>query len=252
MIVWHKSTTETPAHAAGRAVTRWVDPSIGGGVARSRLRQAPVGWRDRQDDQGVGVLSAASATTIATVAAAACAPTTPTLTPTPSATPTPIQIIVNSSGAGGVPWGWAILLAVLTALAGYYGPWLLRKTGKGTVAASERSNDLTIDSIANAVEARLDSRLGALELDKWRRREETMRLLRWAAEQATKGDDEQDAWRVGLATLGALGRSELLQEEDQELIDSVLQALYAEPEVEYAEGVAEGVEPDVVLDEGGE
>jgi hypothetical protein len=119
------------------------------------------------------------------------------------------------------------------------------------VAAADRSNELTSDSIANAVEARLDGRLGALELDKWRRREETMRLLRWAAEQATKGDDEADSWRVGLATLEALGRSELLQAEDQELIDSVLQALYAEPEDEYAEGEAEGVEPDVVLDDDG-
>ena len=162
---------------------------------------------------------------------------------------THIAAQVTESG-GGVPWALALLLAAVTAVAGYYGPWLLRKTRKGTAAGAEDSNDLTADSIANAVEARLDSRLGALELDKWRRREETMRLLRWAAEQATRG--EEDAWRVGLATLEALGRSELLQEEDHELIDSVLHALYAEPEDEYAEGESEGDEPDVILERDGE
>jgi hypothetical protein len=129
----------------------------------------------------------------------------------------------------------------------YFGAWLQRRTGKGTVAAAQRSNELTAETIANAVEARLDVRLGALELDKWRRREETMRLLRWAAEQATKDDSEGDAWRVGLATLEALGRSELLQTEDQELIDSVLRALYADAEVAYAESEAAGDEPSVVL-----
>jgi hypothetical protein len=51
--------------------------------------------------------------------------------------------------------------------------------------------------------------------------------------------------------LEALGRSELLQDEDQELIDSVLRALYAQPANEYAEREAAGEEPDVILDEDG-
>lgn len=181
---------------------------------------------------------------------AAASTSRPVPTPNGSASPAPCRTTVKSSA--GIPWGWAIGVAIVTALAAYYGPWLLRRTGKDAVGASERSNEVMISSIANAVSARLDSRLAALELDKWRRREETMRLLRWAAEQATRGGDEEDAWRVGLATLAALGRSELLQDEDQELIDAVLTALYAQPEAEYAEGEAEGVDPDVVLKEGGE
>lgn len=163
----------------------------------------------------------------------------PPPTPTPIATPTPFQIVVEGGG-GGPGSGWALLIAVLAAASGYFGAILTRRTGRDT-------NQLTAESIANAVESRLDTRLTALELDKWRRREETMRLLRWAAEQATSAEGAQDSWRVGLATLGALGDSELLQEEDQALIDAVLKALYADPESEYAEAAAEGDEPQVVL-----
>lgn len=95
--------------------------------------------------------SAAAATLIAT--SATIAPPAPTPLPTPSATPTPVQIVVESGAGGGVPWGWTIVLATFTALAGYYGPWLLRRTGKGTVVAAERSNELTAETIANAVAA---------------------------------------------------------------------------------------------------
>jgi len=161
---------------------------------------------------------------------------------TPDAPPTPIQVVVEGVG-GGLDSGWTLLIALLAALGGYVGAILTRRTGKDT-------NRLTAEGIANAVEARLETRLTALELDKWRRREETMRLLRWAAEQATSSEGAQDAWRVGLATLDALGASELLQKEDQALIDAVLTALYVEPEAEYAEAAAEGDEPQVVL--GGE
>lgn len=161
-----------------------------------------------------------------------------------------LQVTAQNGGGGGVPWGWTVAVALVAALAGYFGPLLLRRTGKETTAAARRTNELTADSIANAVEARLNDRMSALELDKWRRREETMRMLRWAGEQATKGEDQADAWRIGLATMEALGRSELLQQEDQELIDAVLQALYAEAEAEYAEDEARrGEPPDVILDE---
>jgi hypothetical protein len=161
------------------------------------------------------------------------------------------QSFALDAGSSGAPLWSLFLTAGIALIVGLFGPWLLRKTGRGQVQAASRANMLTAEAIANAVDSRIEARLGALELDKWRRREETMRLLRWAAEQATKsGNDQEDAWRVGLATLEALGRSELLQEEDQVLIDAVLQALYAEPEDEYAEAEAEGREPDVVLDDG--
>lgn len=56
-------------------------------------------------------------------------------------------------------------------------------------------------------------RKGANELDVWRRREETMRMLRWASEQAASKDAAMA--RMGVAALAAVGNSELLQEPDQ-------------------------------------
>lgn len=63
------------------------------------------------------------------------------------------------------------------------------------------------------------ARKSAVELDHWRRREETMRLLRWAVELAA--DDNQRKAEVGLRTLIELTESELLQAEDQALVDGI-------------------------------
>lgn len=94
---------------------------------------------------------------------------------------------------------------------------LLRRTGK--------------ESTLNTTLSRLDARLGAVELDRWRRREETMRMLRWAAERALDPDHQS----VGVAALTALNDSEMLQPEDQALIDAVIEAVLAEPIAEYSE-----------------
>jgi ribosome assembly protein YihI (activator of Der GTPase) len=77
-------------------------------------------------------------------------------------------------------------------------------------------------------------RKGANELDVWRRREETMRMLRWASELAVSDDDAKA--RMGVAALAALSGSELLQEEDQQLVDAVLDSVLEEPleEIEAA------------------
>ncbi|MEI4270559.1 hypothetical protein TEK04_02385 [Klenkia sp. LSe6-5] len=82
------------------------------------------------------------------------------------------------------------------------------------------------------------------ELDIWRRREETMRMLRWASEQATSSQDAQA--RMGLAVLDALSDSELLQPPDQALVDAVLDTVLEEPveEIETAESDVEVVEVD--------
>jgi hypothetical protein len=66
------------------------------------------------------------------------------------------------------------------------------------------------------------ARKGAKELDRWRRREETMRMLRWAAEKAV--DHDQRIAEIGMTALTALAGSELLQQEDRDLIDAVTQA----------------------------
>ena len=92
-------------------------------------------------------------------------------------------------------------------------------------------------------------RKGARELDVWRRREETMRMLRWASEQAASLDEAKS--RMGVAALGALSTSELLQEPDQELVDAVIDSLLEEPaqEIEQANGDIEVIEIDSTHDD---
>jgi hypothetical protein len=82
-------------------------------------------------------------------------------------------------------------------------------------------------------------RKGATELDVWRRREETMRMLRWASEHAASADDAKS--RMGLAALDALGDSELLQKPDQALVDAVIDSLLQEP-LEEIEALGDDVE----------
>lgn len=67
------------------------------------------------------------------------------------------------------------------------------------------------------------ARRSALELDRWRRREETMRLLRWAVELAT--ERAQDKRKAGITAINALSDSELLQREDRELVAAVTRSL---------------------------
>jgi hypothetical protein len=85
------------------------------------------------------------------------------------------------------------------------------------------------------------------ELNTWRHREETMRMVRWAVEQILEGTDA--GTDAGVVTLRALMRSELLQPEDYELvaaltgsvaIDRVGAAAYADiadADIEVVEGV---------------
>lgn len=84
-------------------------------------------------------------------------------------------------------------------------------------------------------------RKGANELDVWRRREETMRMLRWASEQAASQDVATS--RMGVAALDALSASELLQEPDQELVDAVIDSLIEDP-IEQIEEI--GAEAEVI------
>lgn len=90
-------------------------------------------------------------------------------------------------------------------------------------------------------------RRSAKELDRWRRREETMRMLRWAAEAAASENSTLSG--AGLAVLGELVESELLQSEDLSLVATVARVAagvaYADQEPEaYAEADEVLVEPD--------
>lgn len=60
----------------------------------------------------------------------------------------------------------------------------------------------------------------AREQDRWRQREETMRLLRWASELATERDDEE-RHELGAAALRALAESPILDIDDEQFVNSV-------------------------------
>ena len=64
------------------------------------------------------------------------------------------------------------------------------------------------------------SRRSAVELDRWRKREETMRLLRWATELALDTGDPERA-EAGMTVLSALLESPLLDDADVELVATI-------------------------------
>lgn len=138
----------------------------------------------------------------------------------------------------GAPW-WLTILLALTALGGVVLSALLaRRSARESAAIAELNARLTrrsaLETTNNAILTRVDGRLAAAELDKWRHREETMRMLRWASESAASGDNTVLAG-IGLAALDALGDSELLQAEDQVFIDKVLDAVLERPVARYHE-----------------
>ena len=89
---------------------------------------------------------------------------------------------------------------------------------------------------AGAALGQLVSRRASRELDVWRRREETMRMLRWAAELTM----QPESGALGLSVLDSLSRSELLQPADQPLISAVLATVTARAEAIYTEEEATG------------
>jgi hypothetical protein len=81
-------------------------------------------------------------------------------------------------------------------------------------------------------------RRGARELEFRSKREEVMRILRWAAELAVS--DDQAHSRLGVAELGALLHSELLDEEEKDFVQAALTAVVRVP-VEQIEQLGEDV-----------
>lgn len=96
------------------------------------------------------------------------------------------------------------------------------------------------------------SRKAAKQLDRWRRREETMRILRWAADKSTSKQDNERL--LSLAVMEALDNSKpaMLQAEDQGILDAVVDAVLSDAPVvveEYPD--AEGnYEVEVASDDG--
>jgi hypothetical protein len=82
------------------------------------------------------------------------------------------------------------------------------------------------------------TRRGNRELEFRSKREEVMRILRWAAELAVS--DDQAHSRLGVAELGALLQSELLDEEEKDFVQAALTAVVRVP-VEQIEQFGEDV-----------
>lgn len=82
------------------------------------------------------------------------------------------------------------------------------------------------------------TRRGARELEIRSKREEVMRILRWAAELAVS-DDEAHA-RLGVTQLGTLLTSDLLDEEEKDFVQAALTAVVS-PAVQQIEQLGEDV-----------
>lgn len=67
------------------------------------------------------------------------------------------------------------------------------------------------------------TRRSAQEEDRWRHREESMRLLRWGVELAV--DHDQGKAKVGVVVLSSLMGSPLLDIDDIELVVSVTRSI---------------------------
>lgn len=61
-------------------------------------------------------------------------------------------------------------------------------------------------------------------LDRWRRREETMRMLRWAVDKSLTQEDDR-GMRAGAQILAALLDTELLQSEDVSFVAAVARVI---------------------------
>ena len=119
-----------------------------------------------------------------------------------SAMATVDQLVVHfdspaTGSGGGLPAGATILISIFVGLVG---PYWLRRTGK-------------------------EARMTAVELDSWRKREETMRLVRWAAEQAFSDNPRQSM--IGQGILDSVLGSTLLQREDRAFVESIFEILSA-------------------------
>jgi hypothetical protein len=83
------------------------------------------------------------------------------------------------------------------------------------------------------------TRRGARELEIRSKRDEVMRVLRWAAELAVS-DDEAHA-RLGVTQLGTLLTSDLLDEEEKDFVQAALTAVVS-PAVQQIEQLGEDVQ----------
>jgi hypothetical protein len=96
-------------------------------------------------------------------------------------------------------------------------------------------------AFVGVVVAQAVTRRGEKELEFRSKREEVMRILRWAAELAVSDDHAHS--RLGVGELGALLQSELLDEEEKDFVQAALTAVVRVPveQIEQIEQLGEDV-----------
>jgi hypothetical protein len=101
-------------------------------------------------------------------------------------------------------------------------------------------------AFAGGLTAQVITRRGDEELEHRSKREEVMRILRWAAELAVSDHDDPRV-RLGVAQLGVLMRSELLDEGERDFVQAALEAAVRVP-VEAIEQAGEDAHVVVTTD----
>ncbi|HET6562439.1 MAG TPA: hypothetical protein VFG72_11230 [Marmoricola sp.] len=143
-----------------------------------------------------------------------------------------------------VPW-ITLVAAVIAAVVGIIGALLQRRTGRETSRAAARSADAAEESAYAAT-------VSAEAADQRAKREEVMRIMRWAAELAISED--MGRAELGVAQLTALYDSPLLDEELLPQVDAALRAVVSSSadEIEEIEGGGQTAEVvEVAGDESG-
>ncbi len=123
--------------------------------------------------------------------------------------------MIAPTEGGAVPW-ITLVAAVIAAVVGIVGALLQRRTGRETSLAAARSADAAAESAYAATAS-------AEAADERAKREEVMRIMRWAAELAISEDVGRA--ELGVAQLTALYDSPLLDEELLPQVDAALSAV---------------------------
>ena len=144
---------------------------------------------------------------------------------------------------------WTLIVAGLAVVTTMVSAGLLRRTGKGTVKAAEKAAaaaETSAEAATHAAEASAKSaaaaETAAAQLDVWRQREESMRMLRWAVDNAVSKEPARSS--AGQEALKALAGHNLVQPLDQDFIHAVIAGIVAP----IAENMDE--DADVFMDDG--
>lgn len=100
-------------------------------------------------------------------------------------------------------------------------------------------------AFAGGLIGQLITRRGAVELETRSKREEAMRILRWAAELGVSSDEATA--RLGRAQLQTLLDADILDEEERDFVQTALEATLARP-VEQIEQAGEDARAIMITD----